>query len=368
MWIANLVVVLIILACAVYQYLKGTLIKAFATMIIAICAGAVAFAYFEPFADVFLSRSDNSRFEAIVPWAQPLSFALLFILTFAILQTVAARLMRRPVHLGQLPERIGRVVCGLLLGLIVSGLLLAALAMAPLPNQYPYPRFDENRPDPQNPAKALLDADDVAAGIFGHTSNGCFRGKKSFDAFHPDFVDQAFLNRHSASKAVSIVTGADAIELPPQKGKQKGPIPSKSRHTLMIVRVGIKRSALKTAARFTLSQLRLICKEKAHADYPLSGKGKNVYPLGYIRAPNQLQIKKLTDQIELRHTDFDKKAAVRWIDFAFYVPNDFVPVLVQFKQNSVARVPPPVAAEEAPPTVSFSPLADRRKAAPKSKR
>ena len=70
---ASLGVVVIILGCVAYQYFKGTFIKAVATIIVAICASVVAFSYFEPLANVFISRSDNSRFLSIAPWAQPLS-------------------------------------------------------------------------------------------------------------------------------------------------------------------------------------------------------------------------------------------------------------------------------------------------------
>jgi len=143
---AGLVVMLIILGCAAYQYLKGTLVKSFAMIIVTICASVVAFGYFELLADVFVSRSDNSRFASVIPWAQPLSFVLLFVLAFAILQTIVTQLLSKPVDLGFLPERIGRVVCGVFLGLILSGLLLTTLAMAPLPNKYPYQRFDADRP------------------------------------------------------------------------------------------------------------------------------------------------------------------------------------------------------------------------------
>jgi len=39
------------------------------------------------------------------------------------------------------------------------------------------------------------------------------------------------------------------------------------------------------------------------------------------------------------------------------VPNDYVGVLVEFKQNNIAQIPPPVATAQAPPSVPFIPLA-----------
>ena len=129
---SSLIVLAIIAGCVAYEYLKGTLVKAFATIMATICASTVAFGYFEPLAGVFISRGQSSRNAGLVPWASVLCFVLLFVLAFAILQTVITQIVREKIDLGIIAERIGRVVCGILLGLIASGLLLTALAMAPL--------------------------------------------------------------------------------------------------------------------------------------------------------------------------------------------------------------------------------------------
>jgi hypothetical protein len=64
----------------------------------------------------------------------------------------------------------------------------------------------------------------------------------------------------------------------------------------------------------------------------------------------------LNHRIALTSADFDGR--IRWIDFAFYVPNDFQPVFVQFKQDNIAILPPPVSAEDAPPPTSFIQLSE----------
>jgi hypothetical protein len=362
MAIANLAVVLIVVACTAYQYFKGTFVKAFAAFITAILAGAVAFAYFELLADVSIGRGSNSRFPALVPWAQPLSLALLFIISFAILQTIVAQLAKKKVDLGKLPEQIGRVVCGILLGLMLSGLLLSALAMAPLPNNYPYQRFDAAKADPQKPKKVLLNADGFATGWFTMLSKGSFSAGKSFAVLHPNFLDQAFLNRHTDD--ISITTSDQAIDLPRKKpGEQKAiaawpaprglqtmdgqAIPPRSEYKLTIVRVQVKRQA----GQFTLSQLRLICKNKDHAKNRLAGAAINVWPEGYYAGPDKLDTPGLNHVIALTSTDFKK--GVREIDFAFYVPSGFVPVLLQFKQNTMIDVPAMLNANEAPTPVPF---------------
>jgi hypothetical protein len=350
-----LVVVLVILGCVAYQYL-----------IITICASIVAFGYFETLANVFISRGGSTRYPALVPWAQPLCFVLLFVLAFAVLQTIAGQLTRRPVDLGPPGERIGRIVCGIFLGLIMSGLLLTVLAMAPISTNYPYQRFDASRPDAEKPNKALFNADGFATRWFSIVSSGSFSGKRSFATLHPDFLDQVFLNRHKIADGISITTGSEAIKVPEKKAAWPAPealkdsngraVSLKSGHTLTIVRVGINKRAIKDDGTFTLSQLRVICKQKEAAKNPLVGWGKNIYPAGYLKTAEQLQIKKLDDQIKLQQADFD--GAVRWIDFAFYVPNGFMPVLVEFKQNNIARVPPSVSYEQAPPAISFIQLSE----------
>jgi hypothetical protein len=342
----SLLVVLIILGCVAYQYLKGTLVKSFVVVITSICASVVAFGYFELLANVFISH------EILVPWAHPLSFAMLFILAFAILQTIAAQLTRQPVDLGLLPERIGRVVCGIFLGLIVSGLLLTAAAMAPISAKYPYQRFDGTIPDfEEKPSKVLLNADGFATGWFSIVSGGSFSGKRSFATLHPAFLDQLFLNRHEIDNGVSIITSPEAIEIPkiavwpaPEglKDSDGKTVPSKneSGDELTIVRVGITIAAIKDGGTFTLSQLRL------------AGKGKNIYPVGYMKTADELQIKKLTDRIEIKRSDLDNRG-VKNIDFTFYVPDGFVPVSVEFKQNCINQLPPSVPADQAPPVVPF---------------
>jgi len=395
---ASLAVVLIILGCAAIQYFKGTVVRAFATIIIAVCASMVAFGFFEVLANVFISRGDNSRFLSLVPWAQTLCFLLLFILTFAILQTGLTLLTRHPVDLGFLPERIGRVICGLIVGLIVSGLLVTAFEMAPLPLGYPYQRFDPMRLDVKRPAGVLLNANGFVTGLFSLLSNGSFRGKRSFASLHPDYLDQLFLNRLLGTGDVGIVSStAPAIEVPkpavwpaPQAvaeqvdalvselrtrgGKvaydQAGasvslPVSPESGYVPTIVRVGINRRAIKGASAvnggaFTPSQLRVICKKKGYGDDPLAGTATNIYPIGHLKSADQIQV---SPQIKVGTDDFGDSAGTKYIDFVFCVPNGFDPVLVELKLNSVVEIPRSaiVSADQAPAPAPFSPAPERKR-------
>jgi len=241
--------------------------------------------------------------------------------------------------------------------------------MAPLATKYPYQRFDHLNPDAEKPNKVLLNADGFATGWFNIISEGSFSGKRSFATLHPAFLDQVFLNRHKVADGVSITTEPDAIEVPAAKAvwpapdglknSDGRPISPRTGQDLTIVRVGMTDKAIKAGGTFTPSQLRLVCKQKdpsRQTKNPLAGRGKNIYPVGYLKTASRLQEKKLSDRIKLERGDLEGR--VKYIDFVFYIPNGFVPVLVEFKQNCLAQLPSPVTTEEAPPPAPFIPLAN----------
>ena len=293
---ASLAVVLIILGCGALMYFKGTVVKAFAMIVIAILSGVVAFSYFEALSNAIINRGNNGSLLSLVPWAQTLCFTMLFIVTFGLLQTAATFLIRHPVDLGFLPERIGRVVCGIILGFIISGLLLTALQMGPLPLSYPYQRFDPARLNPDNPGGVLLNADGFATGLFGIISKGSFSGKNNFKTIHPNYLDQLYMNR-IMGKTSNVSGLSPAIEIPKPgvwpdsenvidaytktNSRPIIPIPNTS-YSAKIVRIGIKKRAIKrepsiNGGVFTPSQLRLICKRT-------TGEAVNVYPVGYMKS------------------------------------------------------------------------------------
>ena len=355
---ANLGVLVIIGGCVAYLFLKGSFVKSFAILMSTILATVVAFSYFEFLANVLINRG------TLVDWAQPISFIGLFVAAMVVLVTICLSLSRQSIELGYLPERIGRIVCGILIGFVVSGCLLAALSMAPLPGKWPYQRFASSNPDVDNPTKLLLNADGFVTGWYNMISGGSFSGKRSFAAVHPDFLDQSFLNRYNYQDDVPLITTSGAIEVPKKMAFWPAPedlrdsngkaIPTKRGHNLMIVRVGLTSKVMKPSGKFSFSQLRLVCKQKGGAEDILAGKGTNAFPAGYLKTAGQLQLKKLDETIQLERADLGSKT--KWIDFAFYVPSDSVPVLVEFKQNSVVQVPQSKPGEEIPPAVSFVPL------------
>lgn len=361
----TIAIVLIVLGCAAFQYFKGTFVRSFATFIVTICACIIAFSFFEVLAALLIGGRDSSFKFIPPPWMQTLVFMLLFLFSFALLQTLAQYLTRREVNLGLWPERVGRAVCGVLSGLVLSSFLITAAAMSPLPNKYPYPRFDRNYPDAWRPNKVVFNADALAPGLFSTISSGSLSGKRSFAIMHPDFLDQLFLNRHGIEKDVLTITREQAITVPRKnaawhapediKDSQGNTISLQTGYNLMLVRVGLKKSALAEAGKFTPSQLRLICKPQTTLQNPFAGKGKNFYPVGYMMAEDKLRLIRLSDLIIVTRDDYKDNEREKLIDFAFYVPNGAVPVILQFKQNSIVQVPQFISTEQTPTPIPFNP-------------
>ena len=343
---ASIAVLIIILGCAAIQYFKGTLVTAAITVIAVVSAAFAAMGFHE-----FLAGYLGSYMGGMAAWAEIVCFILLFILVFAVLQTAIIQFLKEPIDLGEWPERIGRPLCGVLLGWVVAGSLLTAAALAPLPLGYPYTRFDDRRPDPDSPSGVLLNADGFVNGWFGLVSRGSLRamqGHQSFAVVHAGFLDQLYLNR--LGDKVPQQTEREAIEVPRKAAVWEAPegitdgegrsLATKSGQTLMLVRIGFKNGS--DASPFTLSQLRVVCKPRDLAQEPTAGKGKAVYPAGYMQQMRQLGVKGLEERITLETEDFKRDETVRWIDFGFYVPSGWVPVLAQFKRNNMVEVPLPV--------------------------
>jgi len=111
-----LVMLAIMGGCAAFLFFKGTLVHGITMVFNAIIAGFIAFGFFEMLARLLVKYSPG-----IAVWAPLICFALLFILIFAVLQTAALQIVKGKPDLGKLHEQIGRPVCGLGLGYLLTG-------------------------------------------------------------------------------------------------------------------------------------------------------------------------------------------------------------------------------------------------------
>jgi hypothetical protein len=354
----SLVMLAIMAGCAVGLYLKGTLAQGVAMIFNALIAGFAAFGFFEMAAKYLIQYSPG-----MAPWAPMASFLLLLVLVFALLMAVEMVISKEKIDLGPMPEQIGRPAAGVVLGYLATGYLLVAAALAPLPSQYPYPRFDARSPNAASPKKALLSPDGFVSGLFATISKGGFGPlgePKSFALLHAGFIDQLYLNRHKG-KEVPLMTSTAAIDVPRKAGvwtapdslvdPEGKPLSAPAGTRLMLVRADIKKGALRDASKFTLSQWRLVCGARGGAGAPLAGKGQATYPIGYIGAGGRFERKSLAEVITVDAGRSQGDTIT--IDLGFPVPTNLTPVLLEFKRNNIVQVSALASAEEAPQPVAF---------------
>ena len=358
---AGLVLLLFISGCVAFQYSKGSFVRSFVVFAAGIMSAIVAFNYFEVLGEVVLSRSEQSS--SIAAWAQPLAFLLIFVVTFGICQTIATQLLGKDIKLGTIADKVGRSFLGLFIGLVFGGVILIVLDMAPLPSNLPYERFAKTNINPDKPDKIFLNSDGFVTGWVNMVSNGSLGGKKSFAAIHPEFINSAFLNRICFSKTLGITTIASALDVPRKDGVWFAPddikdaenpamaVNVKSGHRLVIVRLGFKKSTLAKIGPFSLSQLRVMCKNQSQSESPLKGSSIAAFARGYMQSADLLETKKLSDIITIKKDEIAE--STKWIDFVFEVQNGYVPAIVQFKQNFIAELADITGQDQSPAVIPF---------------
>jgi hypothetical protein len=359
--IALLIIFIVVLLTMAYSYLKCTALTSFSTLIAAIFGSVVALGYYDALARFILDKGYGGQA------ALPLSLILLFVLTFAIVRSAADFALTTNIELGDIAKRIAAVICGSVTGLIISGLILIALALAPLGPRWPYARFPDTGVSAstlRSPKKPVINADGFTAGLFSWISRGSLSSSKSFAVYHDDFINQIHLNTLQSKNKVYSIAGSKAASVP-ARGVRKL---ANDNENLTVVRIELSNSPVKRggakdpdgAVSFSPAQLRLICKPPGHTD--TRGAGSAVYPVGRVLAARSID--RDTEKTELTGP-FTGKALVRQdlstpvilavadfasgkalLDVAFDVPSGSVPVLLEFKQNAVVKLPAPVEASD----------------------
>ena len=348
--VITLFVVVILLLSTAYFYLKSPIMVSFAMLISSMVAAIVSFSYYEIVAEMLISTGYGGQ------WAHPGCFALLFVATFIILRVACDYLVGSNINFGVLITRSTAVICGLLTGMIASGILVITIALMPFSQKWPYARFEVNRPPTvsniRSANKSFLNTDGFASGLFSWISRGSMSSKKSFAVYHAGFLNQIHLNRPSTgdskAKMPIIIASSEAINVS-KTGLTRG------EDNLVIVKVNIGGKEIadggaadkKGGLSFTLSQVSLVCKEKSQ---PLdtTGSGIAIYPVKYIsKQKSNTDKTSLGELITLSRSDFMGRGRTAQIKIAFDVPDSMRPVLLRFKQNAIVGLPEKLTREGA---------------------
>ena len=357
--IAELVVLVVILAIAAFNYLKGSIVKSFLLFINAIISSTVALAFFETAGRIILGYGYGGQ------WVLGGSFIFIFIIIFAIMNALTDELAPADIHFTDLIDKIARSSIAVFTGLAIAGTILITAVLMPIGTSWPYQRFNPLNKNlkPQEPDKGLiLNADGFTAGFASWFSRGSMSGSKSLAVFHPNFLNEIYLNRIGEDSDNLIIAGTEAVEVKAAwiataelvSASDNQPLNAKPGTKTVIVRTRLKSGAIKDGGAmtednkltFTTAQVRLLCKSGNSVDN-LGGSSYIAWPIGFVRNENAVERKNLTDEIKLSPADFS--GGMKWYDFAFYIPSDTVPVMLEFKLNAAAEVRKMVSGDKIPP-------------------
>lgn len=338
------IILLVTFLTMAHFYLKCSVMTAFSTFMASIFGSIIAFTYYEMLADLFISRGYGA-------WAPAGCFVLAFVLGFAAVRALADLLVGANIDFGNTAKISVNLILGVVTGLILAGHLLVAMGMLPVGWSWAYNRFPPSAPiSLNNPNRPILNPDGLVCGLFGLFSRGSLSSSNSFGVSCADFVNRNHLNRYGISNEVSTICSKKALSVP--KGSQK-PVRTmeiKDIGTVTVVRAILSAKDIPDGGArdekgvvFTMSQVRVIAKPREKANN-LRGNGKAFWPIGILEK-GKLQQKNLSETILFPNQDFRKDRTVP-VDFVFEIPADQEAVLLEFKQNALTPLPPPVQSTE----------------------
>jgi hypothetical protein len=328
------VIIIVIFLTLIHFYLKCSLMTSFSTLIAAVFATVVAFSYHEAMADLFISRGYGAD------WAMSGCYLLAFVLGSALFRALADLLVGSNIDLGKPAKTVAALVCGLMTGVVIAGNFLIALSLMPVQHKVAYSRFPSDKLIVlSNPSMPILNVDGFVTGLYSWLSRGALASDKSFSVTQADFLTKTHLNRYRINDGVQAIASRKCLTLPPKGKKPVRTWTTQDGVAFTVVRMGILSKGIADGGamdasgqiRFTMAQLRLICKPAGEADN-LRGSGIAVWPTGLYKNGAMIE-KRLDDIIEEKDT-LGMKDRVLWVDVAFKVPDGQVPVAFQFKQNA----------------------------------
>jgi hypothetical protein len=343
--LTSLIVLIAAIGLSVYQFRKGSLIRASFAFIAAICAGAVSLGFYELLANFAVSNIAKEEPNAVIPWLYPAFFLFIFLLVFALLQALISTLLKSVIDIGQLPEKIGRALVGLITGYYIAGIVIAAMVIAPLPRDLPNERFDANITLGTG-ANSSLGAESFAISLTKLVTGGSLSGSKNVASVHPHFLDEMYVNRLAkhdkplmvgVGQDISITGNFEELEELQSTDPNIADMEAPSGHKFVAITVKIS-----GRDSFSMGQVRLLSKSKEQAARPLSGRSDAAIALGVLTSNGMIKNFKPTETLDAGKDAFK---------LVFAIPAANQPTAITYKLTKIVLVPKkrPVTSSENQP-------------------
>ena len=280
------IILIVLIGTMAFFYLKCSMMQSLITLWSSVLALVLAFSYYETIAELFVTRGVGLQ------WAHAGAILLVFLASFAILRTLSDLFIRVKIDLGQSVVLTVKIICGLLTGFFLSGIVLVAFGLLPVQGALSYSRFDPEGPLViSDPKKPMLNPDGFVSGLYGLASSGSLSCGKSFGVLHADYLTQVHLNKFKVKDDVLPISSREALILP--QGKNRKPIrlwDVSDVGEVMVIRAGIVSKKIEDGGAndgtgsfsFFPAQLRLVANQDSTTP-PLTGNGTVIYPKGFLK-------------------------------------------------------------------------------------
>lgn len=337
----TILVVIILIAGALYFYLKCNIITAMTNLLAAVMGCILAFSYYEQLAGLLVSE------KWAVSWIQSAAFLLIFFFGFLFIRVLSGFLAKGDFDLGRPVKLMITIPFGLLTGLLVSGVILIAAALSPLPPKTFYCRYPVSQPLHLGiNYPPIINADGFTTAFYSWVSRGALSSSKSFAVLHSHYLTRLHLNRYALGQGIPAVCSPKAVKLPlgSVQPVRLRDFPDQPR--MAVIRLGISGNPIPKGGAeqddkisFIPAQVVLLVKENEQAGHLLGSAGV-IYPSGILQN-NQLVSLNLHEPIvaEIKNLGTDRTL---WLDIVFQLPPERRPVLLAFKQNAIIELPKPV--------------------------
>ncbi|MBN1344131.1 MAG: CvpA family protein [Phycisphaerae bacterium] len=313
-------------------------------------AGAVvAFSYYENVLEML-------NWEFARQFGEGVSLLLLFLAVALVLDLLSERFLTGTIRLPVLADRIGGGFVGFWTAMIAVGVLCVAIQMLPWDREVlGFDRITRDTKRRERMGHLLLRPDEFTAGLVGYLSGNALGGKSSFDAIHPNLMEElARSNMRVQAESDRIVPSApggaktfDVISIfqledptlgtarpvKNKEGKFEIDITRASREPSEGNRFLVAKCKLRKEAaddddyhRFTPQQVRIVG--------TTNGTPEQYFLKGYREPSRMKELAVVSDEQPI----LIKSAGESMLQFVFEVPQDFQPSFVEYKRLARGEV------------------------------